>query len=221
MRLRSLILWLAAAFAAVPLLYGGLALLGAVIPRAVATPPGDEVLIFVSSNGIHADIIMPATTAEMDWVALTPPEDIADPARARGWVAVGWGQRDVYLNVPRWADLTPGIAAKAMIGGESLLHVTHMGPPRVSETVRPVRISRDGYRRMVRAMAASFVRGAGSRTVLIPGSAYGSNDAFYEGRGTYSAIRTCNQWTGERLADAGVKVGSWTPLPQSLMWRFR
>lgn len=221
MRLRSLILWLAAAFAAVPLLYGGLALLGAVVPRAVATPPGDEVLIFVSSNGIHADIIMPATTAEMDWLALAPPTDVEDPSRARGWIAVGWGQRDVYLNVPRWADLTPTIAARAMIGGESLLHVTHMGPPRVSETVRPVRISRDGYRRMVRAIAASFVRGADGRTVPIPDSAYGPNDAFYEAHGTYSAIRTCNQWTGERLADAGVRVGYWTPVPQSLMWRFR
>ncbi len=221
MRVRSLVLWLAAAFAAVPLLYGGLALLGAVIPRAVATSPGREVLIYVSSNGIHADIIMPAKGPDMDWTTLAPPADVADPARARGWIAVGWGQRDVYLNVPRWADLTPAIAAKAMIGGESLLHVTHMGPPRLSATVRPVRISREGYRRMVRAMAASFVRGADGRPVAIPGRGYGANDAFYEARGTYSAVRTCNQWTGERLADAGVRVGYWTPFPQSLMWRFR
>ena len=108
-----------------------------------------------------------------------------------------------------------------MIGGGSLMHVTHMGRPRESEDVRPIRISREGYRRMVRAMEASFVREADGRAVPVPGSGYGPNDAFYEARGTYSAVRTCNQWTGERLADAGVRVGIWTPLPQSLMWRFR
>lgn len=221
MRLRSIILRVVAAVFAVPLLYSALALAGAVIPRPVAGPPGDEVLIFVSDNGIHTDIIMPARGPDMDWTRMVPPADITDPARARGWIAVGWGQRDVYLDVPRWADVTPGIAAKALIGGRSLLHVTHMGPPLVSERVRPLRISREGYRRMARAMAESFVRGTDGRPVLIAGRGYGSNDAFYEARGTYTAIRTCNQWAGERLAEAGVRMGVWTPVPQSLMWRFR
>lgn len=221
MRLRSLLVWLVAAVVAVPLLYAVLALFGAVIPRPTGAPPGGEVLIYVSSNGIHADIIMPANGPDRAWLALVPPSDIADPARARGWVAVGWGQRDVYLNVPYWSDLTPGIAARAMLGGESLMHVTHMGPPRVSETLRPLYISREGYRRMTRAIATSFARGPDGAPIVIPGSGYGRNDIFYEALGTYSAVRTCNEWIGEHLADAGVRVGIWTPFPQSLMWRFR
>lgn len=32
-----------------------------------------------------------------------------------------------------------------------------------------------------------------------------------------SPIHTCNQWTGDMLADAGVPVGWWTPFAGSVM----
>ena len=43
---------------------------------------------------------------------------------------------------------------------------------------------------------------------------------FYEAVGPYSAFYTCNSWTGRALREAGVKTGLWTPLSQSIMWRF-
>ncbi len=33
----------------------------------------------------------------------------------------------------------------------------------------------------------------------------------YDARGRYTATNTCNQWVGDVLAEAGVKIGYWTP----------
>ena len=49
---------------------------------------------------------------------------------------------------------------------------------------------------------------------------YFGYDAFYEGTGRYSAVRTCNSWTGAALAAAGIRVGAWTPFPVTVLWWF-
>ena len=46
---------------------------------------------------------------------------------------------------------------------------------------------------------------------------YAGYDAFYTARGHYSAIRTCNAWTGDALRYAGVRIGRWTPFPVTVM----
>ena len=42
-------------------------------------------------------------------------------------------------------------------------------------------------------------------------------DAFYDATGRYSAVRTCNEWVGEGLRRAGVRVGRWTPFPVTVL----
>ncbi|MEJ8631383.1 DUF2459 domain-containing protein [Sphingomonas sp. I4] len=37
------------------------------------------------------------------------------------------------------------------------------------------------------------------------------------GKGRYSAAHTCNNWTGNALAAAGVRMGWWTPFPWTVM----
>ena len=51
------------------------------------------------------------------------------------------------------------------------------------------------------------------------GRGYGWSDTFYESRRAYHFVRTCNEWTGEALRTAGVRMGVWTPAEQSIMWR--
>ena len=47
---------------------------------------------------------------------------------------------------------------------------------------------------------------------------YDVYDAFYEANGRYSATHTCNSWTGNALAAAGVRMGWWTPFPWTVTW---
>ena len=60
---------------------------------------------------------------------------------------------------------------------------------------------------------------AQGRTIPLIGRGYSVNDAFYEANGGYSFIMTCNEWTGRALRAAGVRMGLWTPVEQSVMWR--
>jgi uncharacterized protein (TIGR02117 family) len=170
------------------------------------------VRIYVIDNGIHTDLVLPVAAEGVDWRDRVKPGDIADPAQARhGYIAFGWGDRDFYLNTPSWSQVSPVRVAKAMAGmGRTVLHVAHIPPPGVGEHMRTIILTPDEYRRL-----AAFVRGTFGEGPSIHG--YGANDAFYEAKGGYSAFRTCNQWTGTGLREAGVKMGWWTPFPFSVM----
>ena len=82
-----------------------------------------------------------------------------------------------------------------------------------------ITLSRDEYRRLVAYIRAGFLTDAQGRTIPVAGRGYGPTDAFYEANGTYSALHTCNEWTGGALRAAGVRTGLWTPLSASIMWR--
>lgn len=206
---------------AIPLAYLVAAVVGSLVPRNAGwDEPRRGIPIFVRTNGVHADIVLPASAAGADLYRLVPPQDISDPARAGGWVAFGWGQREFYLETPRWADLTAENAIRSVIGGDALMHVEHVGQPRVSAAMRPLRVDPVAYRRLVASIEPYFVYDQSDRTIPLLGRGYGSNDIFYEARGRYSALKTSNQWTSDRLADAGVEIGAWTPFAQGIMWRF-
>ena len=40
---------------------------------------------------------------------------------------------------------------------------------------------------------------------------YGKDDAFYEAKGSYSFLHTCNTWTNNALKVSGQKAALWTP----------
>jgi hypothetical protein len=40
---------------------------------------------------------------------------------------------------------------------------------------------------------------------------------FYEAPGAYTVTNTCNQWTSDMLAEAGVRTGWWTPFAGGVM----
>ena len=46
---------------------------------------------------------------------------------------------------------------------------------------------------------------------------YGPQDVFYDAPGTYTVANTCNQWTSDTLAAAGVRTGWWTPFAGGVM----
>lgn len=206
---------------AVPFLYLLGAVIGAFVPHNASwQEPSEGIVIFVRDNGVHVDLVLPASAAGVDLYRLVPPSHIADPEAADGWVAFGWGQREFYLETPRWSDLTVENAARSVFGGQALMHVEHVAPPHASSDTRPITLDRQAYGQLAAAVVDGFVIDAGQAVPLL-GRGYGSDDVFYEATGRYDAFRTSNQWTAGALAEAGVKVGVWTPFAQGIMWRFR
>ena len=201
------------ALAAVLLCYGVAGLIGGLVPANRGwTPPATGVRIYVEDNGIHTGIVVPAAAAGVDWGRVVRPEHLRDPRYAGyGWRSFGWGDRDFYIGTPTWWDLNPLVVLKGAFGSDgSVMHVEAIPEPRVGRSVRTVMLTPEEYRRLAGFIRASFAPGP-SRF------GYGAYDAFYPARGHYSAIRTCNAWTGEALRRAGMTMGRWTPFPQTVM----
>ena len=213
-RALRIVLWLVAIPAGATILFLLSAWIGSSLPRnSEWKEPASGVEIMVGDNGIHTEIVMPLVSPVKDWRETFPASDIAAPYRPYTHVAVSWGEREVFLNTPTWGDLTLSSAFRAAFGGDGLIHASHYVRPAPGPTNRPLRLSEEQYAKMVAIIEAQIPPYDGRETY--PG--YGTYDVFYDAPGTYHLGNTCNQWTSDTLADAGVKVGRWTPLPGGVM----
>lgn len=193
--------------------------IGSSLPRnADWTPPAAGITIMVETNGIHTGIVMPVNTPVKDWRETFPS---AGRPRADGQmpthVAIGWGEKEVFLNTPTWADLEARTALRiALQGGDGLMRVGHYVHPAPSEYHRPLRLRPAEYARLVERIEAAL-------PPLAPGETRRTYRSFeqgarnYDALGRYTLANTCNQWVGDTLAHAGIAMGRWTPLAGGVM----
>lgn len=206
--------WLAGALVAVVLTVLLSAWIGSSIPRNPGwTEPVEGVEIMVGDNGVHTELVLPLVTPEKDWRGTFPASDIPAADAPYTHVAVSWGEREVFLNTPTWSDLTLSTAMGALVGGEALLHVAHYVRPAPGPDNRPMRLTRAQYARLAARIEAALA--PEHRTKQFRG--YADYDVFYTARGQYDWRNTCNQWTSDTLAAAGVKTGLWSPFAGGVM----
>ena len=192
--------------------------IGSAIPRNAGwTEPGANdtgaVEIMLETNGVHTALVLPLVTPERDWRPVCPASDTAAPGRPYTHVSVSWGEREVFLNTPTWWDLSPMTVLRIIgIGGDGMLHIAHYVRPAPAPDIRPFRITRAQYRRLVAEIDRALPQG---QRISYPG--YDDYDVFYEAPGRYTMTRTCNQWTSDTLAAAGVRTGWWTPFAGGVM----
>lgn len=216
-RVTTLVAHALLALAALAIGFGTAGLIGGAIPvNEDWREPANGVEIFIESNGIHTGIVVPKVAAGIDWRELARPEHLADPRYAGyEFLSFGWGERTFYLETPTWWDVRPVTLLAATVGSRrTLVHVDHVPRPTPEPMVRRVVLRPEEYQRL-----AAYIR-----RFVVPGGrviqGYAPYDAFYESNGRYSAIDDCNAWTGAALAAAGVRVGAWTPFPNTVMWWF-
>ena len=83
-------------------------------------------------------------------------------------------------------------------------------------------LSADQYRRLADFIEQSFGHDAAGAPIPIAGAHYfGRHDAFFEGRGHYSAFNTCNEWTRQALVQAGQPAPLWAPFDVALFHHMR
>lgn len=177
-------------------------------------PAEGGVLIGVETNGVHTALVLPLVTPTKDWRRDFPLADVTRPDRLYTHVSISWGEREVFLDTLTWWDLSPRTVLRVLTrGGEGLAHIAFYARPAASEDLRPIRLSPSQYERLVASIEAHLPHERPMRRHR----GYGTADVFYEVGGRYTAVNTCNQWTGNRLADAGVRIGRWTPLASGVM----
>jgi uncharacterized protein (TIGR02117 family) len=195
--------------------YGLAGWIGSSLPRnANWHEPERGIEILVETNGVHTAIVMPLATPQKDWQTEFPASDVAAQNAHYTHISLSWGEREVFLHTPAWSDLSLLTVLRIIsIGGQSVLHVSHYVRPAPDATMRPLRLSEAGYAQLVRRIEREIP--PHSRRRIYRG--YGQDDVFYDGLGRYTAFRTCNQWTSDMLAAAGMRIGQWTPFAGGVM----
>lgn len=181
----------------------------------VEPDPKEErtIAVMIGHNGIHTEIAMPLVTPEKDWRGTFPATDIEAPLRPYTHVSVSWGERKFFLETPTWADVNPLTVLGAMVGGEGVVHVAHYVRPAPSKDYRIMHLRVPEYRALVTVIESQL--DARETREVLPG--YGAHDVFYTASGTYHIGNTCNQWTSDQLAAAGVRIGAWSPFAGGVM----
>ncbi len=182
----------------------------------------DGVTIYLSSNGVHTDIVVPVETPQYNWREVFPDSDFRAQIAQAPYLGIGWGDKGFYLETPTWAELKPSVAFRAaFIPSPTAMHVTyHLEEPVPGEKCRRVKISRDQYQNLIEYIENSFQRN-GDNIILIPDKGYEDTDNFYEAKGAYNMIKTCNMWVVGGLKRIGVRTAFWSPFDRGLLYQLR
>jgi uncharacterized protein (TIGR02117 family) len=178
--------------------------------------------IFIRSNGVHTDFVMPVKTEFNDWSELLPYSDYKNTDETFRYISFGWGDKGFYIHTPTWADLKFSTAFKAAFGlGGTAMHVTYNRyAPKLNENCKKIQISERQYKLLIDYINNSFQKKK-SKFILIDHPGYNNNDRFYEAEGKYNLVKTCNAWTGRGLYAIGEKTGIWTPTARSVLQNIR
>lgn len=182
-----------------------------------------DIIIYLKSNGVHMDLVLPVKTENKDWSQHIPYRNTRSGDTLFNYIAFGWGDKGFYLETPTWADLKARTAFKAAFGlSKSAIHATFYNKLRESERCVRLVIAKEQYQRLVTYIENSLqTDGSGSPLVIPTEARYGNHDAFYEAKGKYSLFHTCNTWTNNALKASGQKACLWTPFDKGIFYQYQ
>ena len=169
--------------------------------------------IFIKSNGVHTDVVLPIKSDVINWFDFFNYEDTLSKRDDFLYISIGWGDKGFYLDTPTWAELKPSTAFKAAFWlGESAMHCTYYFEMKEGDDCKKIMLTKKQYQNLVKYIKNKFDRDKNGKVIFIPTDAvYGINDAFYDAKGKYSFFETCNTWANDGLKEAGQKAALWTP----------
>lgn len=202
-------------FFALLFIYLNIALLGAIIPVGKLRMAGD-VKIFVQSNGVHTDVILPVSTKVINWLDFIPIHDYPEDVQCE-YVTIGWGDKGFFLETPTWAELKVSTALNAaFLPSDAAMHVAYCECPKQDENHREVILSEEEYERMVEYVKSTFLL-KNQKVEILPNAGYTAYDRFYEAHHSYHLLHTCNSWTNGALKAANVRTGVLALFPGGIM----
>lgn len=166
----------------------------------------------------HVNFMIDLSMSNTDWQHLLP--DLV-PVN-EGFLLVGWGEKQVYMTTPTWADLRASVAVSAlMIDTPATLHLHYLPyPPNQHLQVTPLLLSDASVNTIEQQILNSFATAEyeTSDTPQLLSKGYGANDQFYYALGDYNLFTTCNTWIGDILKKAEVPVSRWTPFSYNVIY---
>lgn len=182
-----------------------------------------EVEIFILTNGVHTDIVMPVKNDQTDWSKQIQFKNTKAADSTYKYIAMGWGDKGFYLETPEWSDLKASVAFKAATGlSTTAIHATYYKQMRLGEDCKSIMISKEQYDRLINYINNSFQKDASGNYMPIKTNAnYSKTDAFYEANGSYSMLHTCNTWANSGLKACGQKCCFWTATDSGIFSKYK
>jgi uncharacterized protein (TIGR02117 family) len=203
------------AFSAAAFAFVVIAFYGEAIPTGELPKEGEHA-IYVRSNGIHTELILPSETPEINWKDFISTEDFGDSI-SHDFVVVGWGDKGFFMNTPQWSDLTVNTVTSALfLPTSTAMHVAFREIPEENGQCYKLMVTSEQYQEICGFVKRSFLTDS-ETAQLIPGKGYGVSDNFYEANNSYHMFRTCNTWTSNALKEAGIKTSTLAIFPNSVM----
>jgi len=203
------------------------ALLGYLLPFIEVSEKDDgeakEIPIYIYTNGVHTDIVMPVKNDIHDWSSKIPFSNTKSGKTDYQIVGIERGDKGFYLDTPTWADLKFSTAFKAAFWmSESAMHCSFYRSMTEADDCKKIMVSRSQYRKLIDFVDAKFDNDDLGNYILIPTNAvYGDNDTFYDAKGRYSFLNTCNTWANDALKAAGQKAAFWTPSDYGIFLHYK
>jgi uncharacterized protein (TIGR02117 family) len=167
--------------------------------------------IFITSNGVHVDIILPVENNDFE---LLKELEILPGTK---YISFGWGDKQFYINTPEWKDLTFRTAFKALfLKSETAMHVTCYRNSYAEW--RKIELCRSQSDSLKSYIEKSFQKNENGNLKKIDVPGYNETDAFYEAKGSFSLFRTCNVWVNKALKVTGVETSVWSPFDLGVLY---
>lgn len=176
--------------------------------------------IYILTNGVHTDIVVPVHNEIKDWRNQIQFSQTKSKDSLMNYIAFGWGDKGFYLDTPEWSDLKASTALKAAFGvSSSAMHTTFFKQLHEGEDCKRILISKENYQKLVNYISDSFSDPIHPQ--WIEGHSYGKKDAFYEAKGSYSLFYTCNTWANSALKAANQKASLWTVYDKEIFCHYK
>lgn len=213
-RLYKIFKWVLGCFLIIPILYITVSLiLSAITIQRKTTSTNFNKTIYLNTNGVHLDIIMPIKN--LDNLVLSNLKYSKNDT----FLAFGWGEENFYINTPTWQDLTFKNSFRALfLKNSTLVHTTRYKRKRLDWVA--IKISDTELQKLNTYFLNSFKTDSNGVKILLKNKSYASRDNFYKAIGSYSCFKTCNSWVNMGFKQSGLKSCFWTPFDFGLLNKY-
>lgn len=178
---------------------------------------------YILTNGMHTDLVFPVKSKEIDWSKKIPYENTLAKDSTMKYIALGWGDKGFYLDTPTWAELKFSTAFKAAFWlSKSAVHATFYQQMKEGDDCKKINLTTEQYQKLIKYVDDTFDKDASGNYIFVKTNAvYSKNDAFYEAKGSYNFLFTCNTWTNDGLKVAGQKAALWTATEKGIFQHYK
>lgn len=125
------------------------------------------------------------------------------------YIGIGWGDKTIYCETARWADLKTENLIKAFFGkNKTVMHVYFFDKFPKNKQSRAININNNQLNILKKHILISFK----NFSKIKKEKHFYKKGSFYESEVVYSCINTCNNWINLGLLKCDLSTKFWCPI---------